>query len=62
MLATVYQRYIPNRVVWVGQAGTEDLPLTRGKVCVDGRPTGYVCHSQTCSPPATDAHQLEAML
>jgi len=62
MLAAVYHRYIPNRVVWVGQAGTGDLPLTRGKVSIGGRPTGYVCHGQTCSAPATDVPQFEAML
>jgi uncharacterized protein YyaL (SSP411 family) len=63
MLATVYQRYIPNRVVWAGEtSSTGDLPLVRGKGRIDGRPTGYVCHQQTCSPPATDSHQLEAML
>ena len=66
MLTTVQQHYIPNRVVLTaGQTGagdTSELPLIKGKGCLDGRPTAYVCQGQTCSPPVTDAHQLEEML
>jgi uncharacterized protein len=65
MLTTVQQRYIPNRVLLtVEEAGSGDAigpPLLSGKVPLDGRPTAYVCQRQTCSPPVTDAQQLEAL-
>jgi uncharacterized protein YyaL (SSP411 family) len=64
MLMTVQQRYIPNRVLLVGElsGGPSELPLMRGKTRLDGRPTAYVCHGQTCSAPVTDTTQLEAIL
>ena len=66
MLTTVQQRYIPNRVVLTveeaASSGISDLSLMKGKVCLDGRPTAYVCQHRTCSPPVTDAQQLEGML
>jgi uncharacterized protein len=66
MLTTVQQRYIPNRVVLTveegGSGGTTKLPLVRGKVSLNGRPTAYVCQRQSCSPPVTDAQHLKAIL
>ena len=64
MLTTVQQRYIPNRILLVGEpsGGASELPLMRGKVRLDGRPTAYLCHRQTCSPPMTEPQQLEAIL
>ena len=66
MLTTVQQRYIPNRVVLTveeaASSGISDLSLMKGKVRLDGRPTAYVCQHRTCSPPVTDAQQLEGML
>jgi uncharacterized protein len=64
MLTTVQQRYIPNRVLLVGElsGGPSELPLMRGKTRLDGRPTAYVCRGRTCSAPVTDPKQLEAVL
>ena len=66
MLTMVHQRYIPNRIVLTveeaASCGTSDLSLMKGKVRLDGRPTAYVCQHRTCSPPVTDAQQLEGML
>jgi hypothetical protein len=63
MLTTVCQRYIPNRVLLTGEpSSTGELPSMRGKLRSDGRPTAYVCHRQTCSPPMTDVRELEARL
>jgi len=63
MLTTVYRRYIPNRVVLAGEPSTTgELPLMRGKLRSDGRPTAYICHRQTCSPPVTDVREFEAKL
>ena len=62
MVTTVQQRYIPNRVLLLAEDGTGELPLLRGKTRVDGRSTAYVCQRQSCSAPAIDAQQLEALL
>ncbi|HSB45574.1 MAG TPA: thioredoxin domain-containing protein [Nitrospira sp.] len=66
MVATVYQRYVPNRALLTVDdprpVGEVELPLTLGKTSVNGRPTAYVCQHQTCSQPVTEPRQLEAML
>jgi uncharacterized protein YyaL (SSP411 family) len=64
LLSTVHQRYIPNRILVGGEemSGGRELPLMKGKIRVEGRPTAYVCHRQTCSAPATDPQQFGAML
>jgi uncharacterized protein YyaL (SSP411 family) len=64
MLSTVYQRYVPNRVLLAGEpSSTGELPSMKGRLRSEsGRPTAYVCHRQTCSPPAADVHELEARL
>jgi uncharacterized protein YyaL (SSP411 family) len=66
MLSTVHQRYIPNRVLLTveeaSSSGISDLPLMQGKSRIGDGPTAYVCQRQNCSPPVTDAGQLERML
>jgi len=66
MVTTAYQRYVPNRAVLVVDAsqlvGETELPLAKGKMSLNGRPTVYVCQHQTCSQPVTEPRQLEAML
>jgi uncharacterized protein YyaL (SSP411 family) len=65
MLTTVQQRYLPNRVVLTveeGGSGGGELPLARERTRLNGCPTAYVCHRQTCSPPVTDLQTLEGIL
>ena len=66
MLTTVQQRYLPNRIVLTvdgaGSGDANELPLAREKMRVGGRPTAYVCHRQTCSPPVMDAQGLDGVL
>ncbi|HET7909906.1 MAG TPA: thioredoxin domain-containing protein [Nitrospira sp.] len=66
MLTIVQQRYVPNRVVLdvdeTTSGSLSDLPLMQGKGPVGRRPTAYVCHRQTCSPPVTEASELDRML
>ena len=66
LLATVQQRYVPNKVLLVMDesrgSGECDLPLAAGKTSVNGHPTAYVCRRSTCSTPVTDPAQLEALL
>jgi len=67
LLAEVFGRYLPNRVV-VGMVDGDakaaaGIPLLEGRTAVAGRPTAFVCHDYACDLPATDpatlARQLE---
>ncbi len=57
--------YLPNKTL---QALDPDVPpekvspLLEGKGPVGGKPTVYVCHRFTCSPPVTDWNKLEELL
>jgi len=66
LLATVYQRYVPNRTVLVvdeaKRAGERELPLAVGKTTITGSPAAYVCHRRTCSAPVGEPGQLETLL
>jgi uncharacterized protein YyaL (SSP411 family) len=58
---TVWQTYLPNRVVAASPPGL-DSPLMEGKSPIDGRPTAYVCERYVCKAPTTDADELMAQL
>ncbi|MGH7312507.1 MAG: thioredoxin domain-containing protein, partial [Candidatus Rokuibacteriota bacterium] len=66
LLAEVYARYLPNRVV----AGARDgggavaaaIPLLEGRVAVDGQATAYVCRNYTCDLPVTEPAALGRQL
>jgi uncharacterized protein YyaL (SSP411 family) len=66
LLAEVYSRYLPNRVV----AGVRDgdgapsatIPLLEGRVAVDGRATAYVCRNYVCDLPVTEPAALGRQL
>ena len=67
LLATVYGRFLPNKVVCLLDPadGTEvgDLAsLLKGKTQKEGRATAYVCQNFTCSAPVTEAGELGALL
>ncbi len=38
------------------------VALFQGKECIEGKPTAYVCHRMTCSPPVTDKEMLGVTL
>ena len=63
--ATIFQRYLPNKVVtgWTGD-GSEapQTPLLEGKGMQDGRPTAYVCHNFVCEAPVIEAEALAQQL
>jgi uncharacterized protein len=69
LIAEVFGRYLPNRVVAGMVAGdaaaAAGLPLLEGRPLVDGKPTAYVCRNYACELPVTDraalARQLEAL-
>ncbi|MCW5969111.1 MAG: thioredoxin domain-containing protein [Blastocatellales bacterium] len=66
MLAEVYGRYMPNRVVAAsapddpGAVGA--IPLLAGRRAVGGRATAYVCRNFQCEAPITEAAELAAKI
>ncbi len=57
LLGPLERIYQPNRVVVCYDPGappTRVPPFAREKPLKDSRPTAYVCHAGTCSPPVTD--------
>jgi uncharacterized protein YyaL (SSP411 family) len=61
--------FVPNRVLAVVEVAdvaerAELVPLVKGKLAQDGRPTAYVCERQVCKRPTTDpavfARQIQA--
>jgi hypothetical protein len=63
--AAVYSLYFPNKVVAhanpdfeLNGIGREELPLTKGKTTVVGRPAVYLCRDHQCLAPITKAEIL----
>ncbi|HKA32720.1 MAG TPA: thioredoxin domain-containing protein [Candidatus Binatia bacterium] len=57
--------YLPNKTLELlaPDAPPDKIPpLLQGKGQIGGRPTAYVCHDYTCSPPVTDAAKLRDLL
>ena len=65
ILTQLHSTYCPNQTLQVVEPG-EPLEkislLLKGKAQIDGKPTVYVCHNFTCSPPATEWEEIKAML
>jgi uncharacterized protein YyaL (SSP411 family) len=65
LVATVFGRYQPNRVVVgaaAGSAAADGLPLLADRDAVEGRPTAYVCRDYVCQLPVTDPEALARQL
>ena len=64
LIRTVYDRYLPNKVVVHAPSGGQDtdIPLLVGKVRKDGRSTAYVCRNYTCKLPVTTPQALAKQL
>jgi uncharacterized protein YyaL (SSP411 family) len=64
LLRRIRAAYIPNRTLMVldPRATAPRPPLLEGKGQVGNRPTVYVCHRMTCSPPATQWEAVEPLL
>jgi uncharacterized protein YyaL (SSP411 family) len=60
LIDTVFQRYIPDRVLSVGLPG--DSPLLANRAEIDGRATAYVCEHFACQLPVTDRGTFAAQL
>ena len=62
LLAEVYRRYLPNRVLTGAVEGSgADLPLLAGKRAW-GQPTAYVCERYACQAPTTRPAELGSQL
>jgi uncharacterized protein YyaL (SSP411 family) len=67
LLDTVFQRYLPNKVV-VGtpfdklRVNGVESPLLEGRDMVDGKPTAYVCQHYVCQLPVTEPEGLAKQL
>jgi uncharacterized protein YyaL (SSP411 family) len=66
LLAAVFSRYLPNKVVALAAPDDREAPraikLLAGRGQIEGRATAYVCHSFYCEAPVTDAAQLAKQL
>ena len=64
LVRTVFERYLPNKVVVhaTDQVDDTDLPLLRRKTRMHGQSTAYVCEHYTCKRPVTTADALRAQL
>ena len=63
LLKVVNSTFHPAQVVAAGpQADITPLPLLRGRIAIDGRPTAYVCHNFLCETPVTDPDVLTSQL
>ena len=59
---SLWQRYVPNRVVAICRAAFDQaalvIPLFAGRNTLDSLPTAFVCQANTCHEPATTAEDL----
>jgi uncharacterized protein YyaL (SSP411 family) len=60
LIHTIFDRYLPNAVIAVGEG--ERPALLQGRPRVAGKPTAYVCHHFSCQRPVTDAAALAEQL
>ena len=60
MVRAVFDRYLPNAVVAVGEA--DSAPLLAGRARTDGRVTAYVCEHFACKLPVTGVDELAEQL
>ena len=62
LLNTVFQRFLPNKVVAGGDAASDEIPLLEQRDMVNGQPAAYVCQNYVCQLPVTDPEALAAQL
>jgi len=65
LLNKIHSLYLPNKTLQLAEPGrplSEISPLLEGKTQLQGKPTVYVCHNFTCSPPVTEGEELKGLL
>jgi uncharacterized protein YyaL (SSP411 family) len=65
LLAKIHSLYLPNMTLQLA-GPNESLekisPLLADKKQLEGKPTAYVCHNFTCSPPVVEWEELKRLL
>jgi uncharacterized protein YyaL (SSP411 family) len=59
LLRTVFEPFLPNRVV---AGGSAQIPLLEDRGMRDGKATAYVCEHYVCQAPTTDPAELRELL
>ncbi len=65
LLGKIRSLYLPNatvRLIGPDERLETVNPLLQGKVPIQNKPTVYVCHNYTCSPPVTNWQELKPLL
>jgi uncharacterized protein YyaL (SSP411 family) len=62
LLETAWGRYIPNRVMAAGPAGSTEPALLKQRTQLDGSATAFVCESFVCRLPVNDPAGLKELL
>nr|MBA2448317.1 thioredoxin domain-containing protein [Chloroflexota bacterium] len=64
LLRTVFDRFLPNRVVAAAspEAVPSDIPVLADRGMRDGRATAYVCQNYTCRTPVTTPEEIAVQL
>ncbi len=64
LVRTVFERYLPNKVVVHAPDKVNDspIPLLKGRTLVKGRPAAYVCENYRCQLPVTSPADLAKQL
>ncbi|MBI4436043.1 MAG: thioredoxin domain-containing protein [Candidatus Omnitrophica bacterium] len=68
MLKTIYERFIPNKIVVLHPSGKEGkaieslVPFVASQDPMDGKTTAYVCENYVCNLPTNDVKVLESLL
>jgi uncharacterized protein YyaL (SSP411 family) len=65
LLAKIHSLYLPNMTLQLAgpdESLEEISPLLAGKKQLEGKPTAYVCHNFTCSPPVVEWEELKRLL
>jgi uncharacterized protein YyaL (SSP411 family) len=69
MLKSLYNRFIPNKVVIFRPASDEDakniidiIPFVKGQRALEGKTTAYVCKNFNCEFPTNDNKKFEQLL
>ena len=64
LVRTVYDRYLPNKVIVLASDKAEDptIPLLKGKTRIQGKAAAYVCEHYRCRLPVTTPEDLAKQL
>jgi len=59
---TLFEDFIPNKVVAVGQKGDQGVPLLKNRPLKNEKPTAYVCINQVCKLPTNDIKEIKQLM